>query len=330
MASATLPRDARAYLTTATGDGTTVRANRAALDAWRIVPRLSNAGLDMPDVSIQLCGTPMSAPIMIGPLGLAALADPDADHALAAGAAEAGVSMVLASCASMPLETAAAEHGVRWFELIPTETPAATIGVLDRAAGANYSAVMIALDMPPVAWRPEALHHLTAASAAAQGWSELTTNPALNWDMLALIRESWTGTVALKGILSAEDARRAMDFGVDVIVVSNHGGCHAEGALGSAAALPDVVDAVDERIPVLMDSGIRDGTDIAVSLALGARAVLIGHAALWGVALGGATGVRQVLDDLRADLGHTLASTGHTLTTLDHTALQPLPGGSHG
>ena len=350
-----LSPQARAYLAAAAGTGATLRANRAALDAWSIVPRVLTGG-GWPSLATTICGTPAAAPIMIGPLGLAALAHPDADHALARAAAQTRLPMVLSSAASTPLETAAGLEAVTWFELVPTADPRVSFSLLDRAADAGYDHLMIAVDMPALGWRPQALNHavlpflpgqggrgldnytadpeFTAAAGDrdyAEHWAEIATNPYLNWDAVADIRERWDGFVVLKGIQRPEDARRAVEAGADAVVVSNHGGRQVDGGIGAAAALPGVVDEVGAEIQVLFDSGIRSGADIVKALALGARAVLVGRPVLWGVALGWTEGVQHVLDCLCDELQLTLTNAGYSLDTLSRDALRPSQhGGSHG
>ena len=137
------------------------------------------------------------------------------------------------------------------------------------------------------------------------------TRPSLNWDDVALVRDATRLPLLLKGILHPDDARRALDYGVDGIVVSNHGGRQVDGAIASLDALPAIVSAVGERVPVLLDSGIRGGADVFKALALGARAVLIGRPYCYGLAIAGEAGVREVIQNFFADLDLTLALTGH-------------------
>jgi L-lactate dehydrogenase (cytochrome) len=158
--------------------------------------------------------------------------------------------------------------------------------------------------------------------AAFRHWVDEQFDPSVTWDDVAWIRERWNGRLVVKGILDPEDARRAVDSGVDGIVVSNHGGRQLDSVPSSARALPDVAEAVGEQVEVLADGGVRTGLDVVKMAALGARAVLIGRAWAWAVAARGETGVRHMLDVMRADIDVALALTGHTsIGDVDRTAL---------
>ena len=143
-------------------------------------------------------------------------------------------------------------------------------------------------------------------------WASIFADPTLTWDDLALLREHWDGPIALKGIQHPDDARRAVDAGMDGVVVSNHGGRQVDGAIASLDALPAIVDAVGDRVDVLFDSGVRTGADVVKPLALGARAVLIGRPYVYGLGLAGEAGVRHVLRCLLAELALTMALAGVT------------------
>jgi isopentenyl diphosphate isomerase/L-lactate dehydrogenase-like FMN-dependent dehydrogenase len=149
------------------------------------------------------------------------------------------------------------------------------------------------------------------------------SNPGLTWDDLSFLQDHTDLPILLKGVLHPDDARRAVDAGIDGLIVSNHGGRQVDGAIGAIEALPDIVDAVPEGYPVLFDSGIRTGADILKAVALGASAVLVGRPYVWGLGLGGEAGVRQVVRSLLADLDLTLALSGYTKPSeLGHDALR--------
>jgi L-lactate dehydrogenase (cytochrome) len=158
--------------------------------------------------------------------------------------------------------------------------------------------------------------------AAFREWVDSQFDPSVTWDDIAWVRENWDGRLVVKGVLDAEDARRAAEVGVDGIIVSNHGGRQLDSVPSSVRALPDVVDAVGGQLEVLVDGGVRTGLDVVKLLALGARAVLLGRAWVWAVASGGQSAVRHVLGVIKADIDVALALTGHTsFADLDRSAL---------
>jgi L-lactate dehydrogenase (cytochrome) len=157
---------------------------------------------------------------------------------------------------------------------------------------------------------------------AFKEWVDAQFDPSVTWDDIAWVREHWGGRLLVKGVLDPEDARRAVDAGVDGIVVSNHGGRQLDSVPSTVRALPEVVDAVAGQAEVLVDGGVRTGLDVVKMLALGARAVLIGRAWAWAVAAQGEAGVRRMLETFRADIDVALALTGNTsVADLDRSAL---------
>lgn len=186
----------------------------------------------------------------------------------------------------------------RWIKEVPIDGKPLTFGNLEEAV--------------PGARTPDAF----------RDWVDSQFDPSVTWDDIAWVREHWSGPLALKGVLDADDARRAADAGADAVIVSNHGGRQLDSVSSTAAALPAVVDAVGDRVEVLVDGGIRTGLDVAKYLAMGARACLVGRAWAWAVAARGEQGVRHVLDVLRADLDVALALTGCTdISELDRSVL---------
>src|SRR5690606_12039672 len=186
----------------------------------------------------------------------------------------------------------------RWIKDVPIDGKPLTFGNLEEAV--------------PGARTPDAF----------RDWVDSQFDPSVTWDDIAWVREHWSGPLALKGVLDADDARRAADAGADAVIVSNHGGRQLDSVSSTAAALPAVVDAVGDRVEVLVDGGIRTGLDVAKYLAMGARACLVGRAWAWAVAARGEQGVRHVLDVLRADLDVALALTGCTdISELDRSVL---------
>lgn len=337
-AAAAMSAEGFGYLQSA-GSGVTERANRAALDAVRLVPRML-ADVGRRDLSIALFGRRLPVPILLAPIGVQSLAHPEADLATARGAAARGVPMIFSNQASVAMEDCAVAMGdaPRWFQLYWTRSDALAESLVRRAEAAGCDAIVVTLDTTMLGWRPVDLDHgflpfLKGEGiaqyvsdpvframldrppeedmlAAAQLFTRLYSDPSVDWQRLRRIREWTTLPVVLKGIQHPDDAARAADEGWDGIVVSNHGGRQVDGAVGAAAQLAPCVDAVAGRARVLFDSGIRGGADVAKALALGADAVLLGRPYIWGLAAAGQAGVEAVIDNVVAELDLTLGLIG--------------------
>lgn len=338
-AEAVMTPEGIAYASGGAGSEQTMHANRAAFGRVQLVPRMLQ-GIEVRDLSTTVLGTALPAPVALAPVGVLNLYNGGGDAAAARAAASLGLAFTASTAASAPMEdiAAASGQGPRWYQLYWPRHRALAASFLERAERAGYSALLVTLDTWNLGWRPRdlALGNLpflrgegTAnyfsdpvfrseldappeqdLTSAVLKWSTLFSDHSLTWDDLPFLREHWHGPIALKGICSAEDARRAVDAGVDGVVVSNHGGRQVDGAVSSLAALPLVAEAVGGRCEVLFDSGIRTGADVVKALALGARAVLVGRPYVWGLALGGEEGVTHVLRALLADLDITMALTG--------------------
>jgi isopentenyl diphosphate isomerase/L-lactate dehydrogenase-like FMN-dependent dehydrogenase len=328
------------YVAGAAGSGSTNRANRAAFERWRIVPRMLRDATRR-DLTATVLGTPMAAPVLTAPIGVQSIIHPDGELATARAAAALGIPMVLSTASSHTIEevAAASGDGPRWYQLYWPNDDDLCVSILSRAAKAGFSTLVVTLDTWSVAWRPHDLDtaylpflrgigtaipfsdpafraRLAAPPeedllSAVRLWATTFTGTDKSWDRLPFLREHWSGPIVLKGILHPDDARRAADAGIDGIVVSNHGGRQVDGSIAALDALPDVAAAVGDRIEVLFDSGIRTGSDIVKALALGARAVLIGRPFAYGLAHGGEVGVRHVLRSLLADFDLTLGLCGY-------------------
>jgi L-lactate dehydrogenase (cytochrome) len=270
--------------------------------------------------------------VLLGPIGVLRQLHPEGELAVARAAESMGVTMVLSTAASHTMEEVAEVGGPRWYQLYWPNDRDLAISFLDRAKAAGYSALVVTLDTFMLAWRPYDLDNaylpflrglgnqnyfadpVFSASAGDNPilhWASLFGNPTLTWEDLTFLREHWDGPIALKGIQDTDDARRAVDAGMDGIVVSNHGGRQVDGAIAALDTLPAITHAVGDQIDVLFDSGIRTGADVVKALALGAKAVLLARPYAYGLALGGETGVRHVLRCLLADLELTLRLSGH-------------------
>ncbi|MBB5957613.1 isopentenyl diphosphate isomerase/L-lactate dehydrogenase-like FMN-dependent dehydrogenase [Saccharothrix tamanrassetensis] len=348
------------YVAGAAGSGATARANREAFDGWRIVPRMLTDATTR-HLGVSLLGTDLPAPVLLAPLGVQSILHPDGELATARAAAELGVPFVLSTASSHTIEDVAEAAGdaARWFQLYWPNDPDVCASILDRARKAGYRVLVVTLDTWTLAWRPHDLDQaylpflrgvgtaipfsdpaFRAGLAAAPEddlpmailrWVQLFTGTDKSWDRLSFLREHWDGPIVLKGIQHVEDARKAVDAGVQGIVVSNHGGRQVDGAVGSLDVLPDIADAVGEQVAVLFDSGIRTGADIVKALALGAKAVLVGRPFAYGLAHGGQQGVRHVLRGLLADFDLTLGLSGHrSPAELNREALRPRRAGAGG
>jgi len=368
-----MSRDAFAYTAGGAGSESTLRANRAAFDRWRIVPRVLR-DVSARDASIELFGRRLPSPIFLSPIGVLELMHRDADLAVARAAASIGVPMVFSNQASVPMEGCAAAMGdaPRWFQLYWSKDDELVESLVHRAERCGCGAIVVTLDTALLGWRARDLELGHLPFLLGKGIAQYTSDPvfmrklhdpldgpvpvrgrvtlhalrsavtmarripggalrnlksgdalaavrrfiatysrtSLTWDDLPFLRARTRLPIVLKGVLHPDDARRAIDAGMDGVMVSNHGGRQVDGSLASMDALPAIVDAVAERVPVLMDSGVRGGADVVRALALGARAVGIGRPWAYGLALAGEEGVREVLGNIVAELELTMALAG--------------------
>jgi isopentenyl diphosphate isomerase/L-lactate dehydrogenase-like FMN-dependent dehydrogenase len=328
------------YVAGGAGSGATVRANRDAFERVKIVPRMLTNATER-HLGVTVLGTQLPAPVMLAPIGVQSILHPDGELATARAAAELGVPMVLSTASSHTIEEVAeaSGEGPRWYQLYWPNDPDVCASLLDRARKAGYTALVVTLDTWTLAWRPHDLDQAYLPFLRGVGtaipfsdpvfraglqkspeedlpmailrWVQLFTGTDKSWDQLAFLREHWDGPIVLKGIQHADDARKAVEYGMDGVIVSNHGGRQVDGAVGSLDALPSIVEAVGEQVDVLFDSGIRTGADIVKALALGAKAVMVGRPFAYGLAHGGQVGVRHALRSLLADFDLTLGLSGH-------------------
>jgi isopentenyl diphosphate isomerase/L-lactate dehydrogenase-like FMN-dependent dehydrogenase len=315
------------YFAGGAGDEETLRENVEAWRRWRLRPRVLT-GVGAASTGVELLGGPLSMPILVAPVAYQRLVDPEGEIAMARAAAEAGTAICLSTLATTrPRElAAAAPAGRRWFQLYAFKDAAVTTALTAEAVESGFEAIVVTVDAPPGGNRerdrrtgfkvPAGLG--VPSVAAAIGVERAVTieetfglmNPSLSWPDLEELVSACGLPVLVKGLLTAEDAELAAERGVAGVVVSNHGGRQLDRSLAGADALAEVVDAVAGRAAVLVDGGIRRGVDVAIALALGADAVLVGRAPLWGLAAAGADGARRVLELLRDELELALALCG--------------------
>ncbi len=309
------------------GDELTLAENVTAWQRWRLRPRVL-AGLGEWETGAEVLGQEVAMPVLIAPVAYQRLVDPGGEAAMARAAAAAGTVMCLSTLASMrPREVAAEAPEARcWFQLYCFEDAAITRALMDEAIDCGHGAIVVTVDAPRGGNRERDRRNGFALPAelgvpsveAALGQRRTVTieqtfelmQPALTWSYLEGLASESSVPVLVKGVLTAEDARLAVEHGAAGIVVSNHGGRQLDRCLATADALSEVVEAVDGRATVIVDGGIRRGVDVAIALALGADAVLVARPALWGLAAAGEDGARRALEILRDELRLTLALCG--------------------
>ncbi len=325
------------YVAGGAGAEETVRANLDAFRRRALRPRML-AGTAERDMSVEVLGLRSPAPFLLAPIGVLSIVHADAELAVARACKATGVPMVLSSAASTALEDIAAVDPPRWFQLYWWGDPELAERLVRRAEGAGYGAIVLTLDTLTLGWRPRDLRNGYLPFLQAEGVAHFFSDPVfrerlekppeddpttaslmalatfpnlgLTWDDLARLRE-WTSLPLLvKGILRADDARKALEHGMDGIVVSNHGGRQVDGSIAALDALVEVRQAVGPDTPVLMDSGVRTGADVVKAVALGADAVLLGRPYVYGLAVGGQDGVETVVRQLAGEVDLTLALSG--------------------
>ena len=318
-----LPEPVYDYFAGGAGDEVSLHENEAAWRRAWLRPR-QLTGVHTPDLTTRIGPTTLATPVLCAPAAAQRLLHPDGEVAAARAAGRAGTAYCLSTRATADLaEVAAAATGPLWFQLYFAPDRDVVRRQLERAAAHGYEQVVMTIDLPvsgrrereerhgPVAL-PPGVHmttHLGEAAATSAkpmtgGWATLT------WDDVDWVREVSGLPVMVKGVLTAEDALLAEERGVSAVVVSNHGARQLDGVIPTAEALPEVADALGGRVPVLVDGGLRNGSDVVRALALGADAVLVGRPFLWGLACGGEDGVLEVLAALTDDVARSLAMVG--------------------
>lgn len=313
-AEARLPAAVRDYYATGSGDQTAAREAETAWQQARIRPRVLR-DVGAVDTSLTLLGTALRTPVLVAPTALHGLAHPDGEAATARGTADAGSLLVLSTRASRRLEEVPC--GPWWFQAYVMRDRGLTHALVQRAAAAGATAVMLTGDTPYLGTRPGTGRTALAADPLVNlaehlvgDESSTEQDPSATLDVIGEIAAAAGLPVLVKGVLRGDDALACVDAGAAAVVVSNHGGRQLDRAVPTARALPEVIEAVAGRAPVLVDGGIRSGSDALVALALGADAVLLGRPVLWALGAGGADGVRACVDALTADLAHVMGLAG--------------------
>lgn len=327
LAEQALDPGAHGYFAGGAGDERTMRENVSAFERIRIRPRVL-VDVSSVETSTSLLGTDVSMPVVVAPVAFQRLAHPEGEAAMARAAADAGALMCLSTLATArPGDVAkAVPDAPRWFQLYLFRDRGVTRALAQEAVEAGYSAIVLTVDAPRAGRRERDLRSgfaippevtVPSLAAAVGGHTPLSVHEvfalvdaALTWADVEALAAELPVPLLVKGILTAEDARLAVEHGVPGVVVSNHGGRQLDGVPASIEALPEVVEAVQGRAEVLMDGGVRRGTDVLCALALGARAVLVGRPALWGLAADGERGARRVLELLREELELALCLAG--------------------
>ncbi len=327
------------YVAGGAGSEDTMRANREAFRRWRIVPRLLRDVADR-HLRVEVLGQSLNAPVLLAPIGVLSIVHEGAEVAVARAAAAVGVPMILSTASSRSIEQVAEANGEgnRWFQLYWPKSNDFAASLVRRAEAAGYSALVVTIDTYLLAWRDRDIDNAYLPFLYGEGVANYFSDPvfraaldeppeanprqailyfaqqfgnaSLTWDDLSFLREHTRLPILLKGILHPDDARKALDHGIDGLIVSNHGGRQMDGGLAALDALPPIVEAVQGNMPVLFDSGIRRAADVLKAVALGARAVLLGRPYVFGLGVGGEQGVQDVVLNLLADLDLTLGLAG--------------------
>jgi lactate 2-monooxygenase len=349
QARETLDEGAFGYIAGGAGAELTIEANREAFERFRLRPRMLSANVER-DLSVEVLGTRSEAPFLLAPIGVLAIAHGDGELAVARASATTGVPLILSSAASSSIEQVAEELGdvARWFQLYWTSDRDVVASLVDRAAASGYGALVVTLDTLLLGWRPRDLKNAYLPFLSGEGCAQFFSDPvfrsrlaappeedqlgaaammlasfsnlALSWDDLAWLRGRTELPLLVKGILRGDDAARARDCGVDGVIVSNHGGRQVDGAVATLDAYLEVREELGTDATVLVDGGVRTGSDVLKALALGADAVLLGRPYAYGLAVGGQAGVEAVIRQLMAETDITLALLGaHSARELDRS-----------
>lgn len=339
-ASEVMTREAFGYIAGSAGSEITNQNNRKAFNHWQIIPRMMG-DVSKRSIAIKLFGMQLPTPVLLAPVGVLSIVHPEAEVAVARAAKNMRVPQIVSTVSSRTIEEIGTVHGdhSHWFQLYWGRNNDFTRSIISRAEKAGYTAIVVTLDTRLFGWRERDiknaylpfLHNeglanyfsdpvfLAAVGDPARNKTETMlhfancfSNPSSTWNDLSVIRECTKLPLIVKGIQYADDAKKAIDNGVDGIVVSNHGGRQLDGAIGAIDTLESIAEAVGDKTTILFDSGIRRGADVFKAMALGAKAVLVGRPYAYGLALAGEQGVKEVIANLLADVDLTMGLAGCT------------------
>ena len=337
------------YYRSGAGDEITLRENRLAINRYRLRPKML-VDVSRRDLTTTILGQSLAIPIAIAPMAFQCLAHPEGELATAEAAASSGVAMVLSTLSTKSLEAVATKknNNPQWFQLYIHRDRALTQALVQRTEEAGYSALCLTVDAPMLGNRecdrrnqftlPKTLELAnlvsmrdlvipkTAEESGLFAYFTQQIDPSLTWKDLEWLQSITKLPVLVKGILRGDDGLKAYEYGAKGIIVSNHGGRQLDGAIATFDALPEIVETVGDKIDILVDGGIRRGTDILKALALGAKAVLVGRPILWGLAAEGSKGVAHVLELLTEELDLAMALSGcASLKDIDSSWLTNYP-----
>jgi lactate 2-monooxygenase len=327
------------YVQSGAGSESTLRANIQAFENYRIVPRVLR-DVSRRNGSTKVLNIELQAPFLLAPVGMQGIVHPEGELASARAASSLGIPYIASTVSTYSLEEIAEALGdtPRWFQLYWTCDPELTFSLVRRAEQAGYSAIVITVDTPVLGFRARDLNNdyfpLKLGKGAGnffhdpvfrsrlrqppeedfegaiQYLLDVIFHPSLTWEQIHQLKKQTSLPILIKGVLHKEDAEKALGYGLDGIIVSNHGGRQLDGCISSLEALPSIVEVIQEKIPVLLDSGIRRGVDVIIARALGASAVLLGRPYVYGLAVEGEEGVKHVLESFMKDIDISLALSG--------------------
>lgn len=337
------------YVRSGAGGEETLRKNHESFAKYSILPRVLRDVSNV-DTSINLFGKTYPYPFLLAPVGMLKLAHDEADLAVSRAAASYKVPFVQSTVSSYSIEDVAEASGnsPKWFQLYWSNNKEVSFNMVKRAEEAGYEAIVLTVDTVMMGWREEDMRNRFSPlklgvgkanyeqdpvflaslesqdqNSIVQGILDNIFHPTLNWNHVVELKERTSLPILIKGIVNPEDARLAVDNGVDGIIVSNHGGRQLDGVVSGIDALPLIIEEVKGTIPVLFDSGIRRGSDIVKALALGAEAVFIGRPFVYGLAVAGQTGVEKVIGNFIQDTKVSIALAGAS-TVKDLSAIKLL------